>query len=124
MSTEARRPLGVTLVAIIAWLSGAWGLVQGIIALIQGIPTWNVMAAWIAIFIGAITILVSLGLFRGDSSARLVVLIVFAVNVLVYGSTAAAGGLPWVVAIPTIVLALLGIVLLFTPRANRFFRRS
>jgi len=116
------RPLGVTLVAIIAWLSGAWSIVQGIIALIQGIPTWNVFAAWVTIFIGAITILVSVGLLRGDPSSRLVVTIVFAVNVVVNGATAAGGGLPWAVAIPPIVLGLLGIILLFTPRANRFFR--
>ena len=50
---SSSRPLGVTLVAIIAWLSGAWSIVQGIIALIQGIPTWNVFAAWVTIFIGA-----------------------------------------------------------------------
>jgi hypothetical protein len=116
------RPFGVTLVAIIAWLSGAWSIVQGVIALIQGIPTWNVLAAWVTILIGAVTIAVSLGVFRGDPSARLVLLIVFAVNVLVHGATAAAGGLPWAVAIPTIVLGLLGIVLLFTPRANTYFR--
>jgi len=119
----ASRPFGVTLVAIIAWLSGAWSIVQGIVALIQGIPTWNVFAAWVTIFIGAITILVSLGLFRGDPSARVVVTIVFVVNVLIAGATAASGGIPWAAAIPTIVLGLLGIVLLFTPRANAFFRR-
>ena len=119
---SSSRPLGVTLVAIIAWLSGAWSIVQGIIALIQGIPTWNVFAAWVTIFIGAITIIVSLGLFNGDPTSRLVVTIVFAVNVVVFGATAAGGGLPWVVAIPTIVLGLIGILLLFLPRANSFFR--
>lgn len=116
------RPFGVTLVAIIAWLSGAWSVVQGIVALIQGIPTWNVFAAWVTIFIGAITIIVSLGLFKGDPSARIVVTIVFVVNVLVAAATASSGGIPWEIAIPTIVLGLLGILLLYVGRANEFFR--
>lgn len=116
------RPFGVTLVAIIAWLTGAWGIVQGIIALIAGAPTWNVFAAWVMIFIGAITIVVSLGLFKGDPSARILVTVVFAVNVLVAAATAASEGISWPAAIPTIVLGLLGILLLFTPRANAFFR--
>ncbi len=116
------RPFGVTLVAIIAWLSGAWSIVQGVIALIQGIPTWNVLAAWVTIFIGAITIVVSLGLFKGDPTSRIVVLIVLGVNVIIHAVTASAGGLPWPAALPAIVLGLLGIVLLFTPRANAYFR--
>jgi uncharacterized membrane protein HdeD (DUF308 family) len=116
------RPFGVTLVAVLAWLTGAWGIIQGIIALIAGMPTWNVFAAWVMIFIGAITIVVSLGLFKGDPSARILVVIVLAVNILVAGATAASEGISWLAAIPSFALALLGILLLFLPRANAFFR--
>jgi len=118
----ASRPFGVTLVAIIAWVSGAWGVVQGIIALIAGAPTWNVFAAWVMIFFGAITIVVSLGLLKGDPTARILVTVVLAINGLVAAATAASEGISWPAAIPPVVLGLLGIVLLFTPRANAFFR--
>src|SRR6478752_4767803 len=102
----ASRPFGVTLVAIIAWVSGAWGIVQGIIALIAGAPTWNVFAAWVMIFLGAITIVVSLGLLKGDPTARILVTVVLAVNALIAAATAASEGITWPAAIPSVVLAL------------------
>ena len=42
-----------------------------------------------ALWIFAITIVVSLGLFKGDPSSRILVIVVFAVNVLVASATAA-----------------------------------
>lgn len=118
----ASRPIGVTLVAVIAWIAGAWDIVQGVLGVVAGLATWNVLGSWVLVFIGALTIAVSLGLFRGNPSARLVVVIVFALGALVAAALMAIGSAPWG-GIPTIVLGIVGIVLLFTDRANAFFRR-
>jgi uncharacterized membrane protein HdeD (DUF308 family) len=117
----ASRPIGVTIVAVIAWLNGVWNIIQGILGVIAGFATWNVLGSWLLVFIGALTVVVSLGLFRGNPSARLVVAIVFVVGALVAGALIAAGSPLWS-GIPTIVLGLVGIVLLYTGRANAFFR--
>lgn len=119
----ARRPAGVTIVAVLAWLSGALQIATGIL-LLAGVgarPGSSPAPPWAAIVVGAITIIVSLGLFRGSNGARVLTAIVFVANIvsavvvlLAHGvsGTAVAGGL----------LALIGLVLLFTRKANAFFR--
>lgn len=67
------------------------------------------------------TILVSLGLFRGSNGARILVTIVFLLNI-VGAILLAVNGVPIWAVIASIVLPLLGIILLFTSRANEFFR--
>ena len=116
------RPLGVTVVAVIAWLSGVWNIIQGVLALIAGAATWNVLVPWVLIFLGALVVVVSLGLFRGDRTARLVVAIVLGISLLMLIALVTTGGATLWSALPSMVLELLGIVLLFTPRANTFFR--
>lgn len=112
------RPFGVTLVAIIAWITGAIQIVGGIFSLFGG----QVTAGVVAIIIGIITIAVSLGLFRGSNGARIVVTIVFLLNIVssLYFAIAMNGSI-WA-AIGAGVLPLIGLILLYTSRANAFFR--
>lgn len=112
------RPFGVTLVAIIAWITGALQIISGVLWLFSGDLTVGVTA----MIIGFITILVSLGLFGGSNFARILTAIVFLLNIAgsVYVMFAFPGQL-WS-AVGATILPLIGLLLLFSSRANAFFR--
>lgn len=114
------RPFGVTLVAIIAWITGALQIISGVIALFSS----QVSLGVVAIVIGIITILVSLGLFGGRNGARVIVAIIFLLNIagsiwLMISHPAAFWS-----AVGSLILPLLGLILLFTSRANAFFAKN
>lgn len=120
-----RRPAGVTLVAVLAWIGGALQLVLGLLALYgvlhpDGIPA---AALWVTVVIGAITVLVSFGLFGGSNVARVLVTISLAISLANALLQAALHPTPDIVAASAIsgILALIGILLLYTRRANSFF---
>lgn len=113
-----RRPFGVTLVAIIAWITGALQIIAGVLLMIGGEIAYGI----IAMLIGFITILVSLGLFGGSNGARILTAVVFVLNIAgsVYLMITEPSQL-WT-AVGSAVLPLIGLLLLFTSRANSFFR--
>jgi hypothetical protein len=111
------RPFGVTLVAVIAWISGALQVLSGIFALFAFRP----FIGTVSIVIGIITILVSIALFGGRSGARVIVTIVFLLNI---------GAALWIAfsqpdqmlgALLGAILPLIGMILLYTTRANAYF---
>jgi len=117
------RPGGVTLIAVIAWISGAVNIIAGILMLIAGLMAPD--ALWyglIQLVLGVITIAVSFGLLRGGSTARVVVTIVFvldlisAVFVIFFQQAVIWSG------VVSGILVLIGLVLLWTRPANEFFR--
>lgn len=112
------RPAGVTVVAIIAWISGALQIVSGIIQILPGGQNFGA-GVW-AIIVGVVTIIVSLGLFRGSNAARIVVTIVFALN-LVSAIFLLFSPFTFWSALFSGALALIGILLLYTKPANRYF---
>lgn len=115
------RPGGVTLVAVLAWLSGALQILTGLLILF-GAQGGGAGLAWANIIVGAIVIIVSLGLFRGNNAARIVVAIVFAINLITAIVTMFLHpALLWSSLIGA-ALALIGLLLLFSQRANEFFR--
>lgn len=120
--TAASRPFGVTLVAIIAWITGVLQIISGVLEFMSGGAEGQSWAPVAAIAFGALIILVSLGLFRGNSVSRVMVAIVFVMNI-VLGVLAVVQGLAdWWSAVWTVGLPLVGLVLLFSAKANRFFR--
>ncbi|MBD3757067.1 MAG: hypothetical protein MIJ73_05680 [Microbacterium aurum] len=112
------RPFGVTLVAIIAWINGAWDILVGIFSILPGGTS-----IWVGPFLivfGIITILVSLGLFGGRNWARVLTAILFVLNLL--GAVALLfQGQIWQ-GIGGAILPVIGLALLFSERANAFFR--
>jgi hypothetical protein len=108
-----QRPFGVTLVAIIAWLNGLFEIIGGIFHVF----TW---AGIVSIILGIITIAVSLGLFRGSGTARTILAIVFAVNV-VFAIVAGFNGLDLWAVIGAAVLPVIGLIILYSKKANAFF---
>jgi hypothetical protein len=118
------RPGGVTLIAVLAWISGAVNIIAGILLLIAGLMAPD--ALWyglIQLALGIITIAVSFGLLRGSSTARALVTAVFvldlisAVFVVFFQQAVIWSG------IVSGILVLIGLVLLWTRPANEFFRR-
>ncbi len=110
-----QRPFGVTLVAIIAWINGLFTIISGIFHIFS----W---AGWVSILLGVITIAVSLGLFRGSNTARTILAIVFAIDIIlaiVAWFTVDGFGL-WAT-IGASVLPLIGLIILYTKKANAFF---
>lgn len=125
-----QRPLGVTIVAVLAWISGLFNIIGGILLIISGLATTSqnrglsVTTAIISILIGIVVIIVSLGLFRGSNGARIIVTVVFVLNIVnavvqLFSHTESV----WtaiVAALPSII----GLVLLYTKSANAFFDGS
>ena len=117
------RPGGVTLVAVIAWINGLLALIAGIIVLTAGGGDAALATVgWVQVVIGVITILVGIGLLSGNNLSRILATIVFVLNLgsAIYVMFAAPGQL-WS-AIISGLLALIGLVLLYSARANEFFR--
>ena len=110
------RPVGVTIVAVIAWIIGAIQIVGAILALIAGAG----IDAWAVLIVGILTIAVSLGLFRGSNAARIIMAVVFTLN-LVVAVWAIVIGVDFWDQIVAAVLAIVGLVFLFSAKANAFF---
>jgi nitrate reductase gamma subunit len=117
------RPGGVTVVAVLAWISGAVNIIAGILLLIASIMAPD--ALWyglIQLLLGMVTIVLSVGLLRGRPNARIVVTVVFVLNlisalfVIFFQQAQVWSGVVSGVAV------VIGLVLLWTRRANEFFR--
>ncbi|WP_173921694.1 hypothetical protein [Agromyces sp. Marseille-P2726] len=121
------RPGGVTLVAIIAWINGVLTLITGILLLVGGAASdaapvmW---VAWLSIIIGILTIAVGVGLLRGNNTARIVAAVVFALNLVSAVITMFTAPNQLWSAIISAALAVIGLVLLFSEKANEFFRTA
>lgn len=133
MSNTAARPGGVTLVAVLTWISGALDVLGGTILLFQtsvaatvdmfGGASQLIASAIFSILIGVVVIAIAGALLRGSSSARVVITVFEVLSIM--------GGVFLAIANPAgaigeyigIVLSLVVIFLLWTGRANAFFRR-
>ena len=110
------RPVGVTIVAVIAWIIGAIQIISAIIALIAGAG----FDAWAVLIVGILTIAVSLGLFRGSNAARIIMAVIFVLN-LVVAVWAIVIGVDFWDQVVAAILAIIGLVFLFSAKANAFF---
>ena len=115
------RPLGVTLVAIIAWLSGLLQIIGSIIVIIAGVfITWPAILGWISLVIGAVTLAVGVGLWRGNQTARTIATIVFVINIVFEVLGMFNGESLWS-AIAGSALSIIGLILLYTRAARQYF---
>ena len=116
-----QRPLGVTLVAIIAWISGFLQIIGSIFVIIAGLfITWPAIVGWISLIIGAVTLAVGVGLWRGNSTARTIAAIVFVINIALEVLGMFNGESLWS-AIGGSILSIIGLILLYTRSARRYF---
>ena len=132
MSNSVDRPGGVTLVAVLTWISGALDILGGTILLFQtsiastveqfGGASQLMASAIFSILIGAVVIVVAVGLMRGSSGARIVITIFEVLSImssifLAIAYPAGAIGEYFGVAIALVIIALI-----WTRRASAFFR--
>lgn len=121
----AKRPAGVTLIAILTWISAALHILLGILVLRGVLSSDGVtdLSAWIAIGVGIVTFLVSVGLFSGSNLARILVTISLLLSVtasIILIADDPAGDIAGpIIAAAT---AIIGLILLYTGRAADFFR--
>lgn len=111
-----QRPGGVTLVAVIAWLNGLFTIISGVFHIFS----W---AGWAQIVVGILTIAVSLGLFRGSNLARMILAVIFVIDIVVaVVAWFTVDGFGLWATLGASILPLIGLILLFSPKANAFFR--
>ena len=123
----AQRPGGVTLVAVIVWIQGLLTLIGGIIALIGAFAPGVVGGAFLAvaiisIIIGIITIAVGFGLLRGSNGARILTTIVLVISLATAIFSMFSTNSFWSQLVSAL-LAVIGLILLYTQRANDYFRQ-
>lgn len=132
MSDSARRPGGVTLVAVLTWISGLLDIFSGTILLFQtsrsatveqfGGESQLVASALLTILIGVVIIVVAIGLLRGNNASRIVITIFEMLSII--GSVFLAIAYPAgaIAEYFSIALAVIVLILLWTRRASEFFR--
>jgi hypothetical protein len=122
-----RRPGGVTLVAVLVILNGVLQIVGGVLAL-AGLAAagagGGAVVAVIPLVLGILTFLVGLSLLRGGQIARGLTTVVLAIDLAyaIFGIFQSMGSSAIWSPILSGVLALIGIILLWTKRASAFFR--
>ncbi len=132
MSAAARRPLGVTLIAVLAWLEGALNIVAGALLLVlqhePGVrdawsdPAALITSAILTILFGLVVVLVAGGLLRGSNGARIVVTVVEVLAIAGDAFTAWAFPAQFAWSAIGALVSLIVIILLWTGRASDFFR--
>jgi len=119
------RPAGVTFVAVLAWLSALLQILLSILILtgVLSVPSVSIPSTWFALLVGVVTLLVSFGLFGGRKIARVIVTVSLALTILgaVLQAIVHQDANVLVGSLITALLALAGIVMLHTARANSFF---
>lgn len=113
----ASRPGGVTLVAVLTWISGAIYIIVGGLGLFPG--GQDFWSSLLQIVLGIVVVSVAGGLLRGSNLSRIIITIVQAIAVI-----AAVVGLftgpNWSAVIAGIFPAIV-LILLWSGRANEFF---
>lgn len=132
MSNSVARPVGVTVVAVLAWISGLLDIIGGTLLLFQtsvastveqfGGASQLIASALLEILIGVVVIVVAIGLLRGNAASRVVITIFQILSIIAsvffaIAYPAGAIGEYFSIAIAAIVL-----LLLWTGRASAFFR--
>lgn len=121
----AKRPAGVTLIAVLTWISAALHILLGILVLrgILSADGVSDLSAWIAIGVGIVIFCVSVGLFSGSNIARILVTLSLSASILAAVVLVADDPTgPIVGPIISAATAVIGIILLYTGRAGDFFR--
>jgi hypothetical protein len=123
---QDKRPLGVILTAILAFLVGLAQVLSGIWLIIEPDTVGGLWQAGFVFFVGALAIVVGFALLQGDRLARIVATVAFVLNVLVgiLGVFLVPIGAPWAIGTFGSLLALVAIILLWTGRSSEFFRTA
>jgi len=126
------RPGGVTLVAVLAWISGVLDIIGGSLLLFQtsvyatverfGGASQLIASALFTILVGVVVIVVAVGLLRGNNASRVVITVFQMLSII--GSVFLAIAYPAgaIAEYFSIAVAVIVLLLLWTRRASAFFR--
>ena len=127
-----KRPLGVTIVAALAILSGAFDIIGGIVLLAGqgdaelaeafGGTGMLVTVAAVSIVIGVAILIIAVGLLRGNAVARVAATAVQVFSLVMSIWVAIAQPSSLGTEIPSALLAIAVLVLLWSGEASRYFR--
>ncbi len=94
---QVKRPGGVTLVAVLTWISGLLDIIGGTLLLFQtsvaataeafGGASGLITSAIVSILIGAIVIVVANGLLRGSAVSRMVITVIEVLSIVARSSS-------------------------------------
>jgi hypothetical protein len=127
-----KRPFGITIVAVLAILSGAFDVIGGIallaaqgdaeLAAAVGGSGMVVTLAIVSIVLGAAILVIAFGLLRGNAVARIAATVVqvFSLAMSIWVGIAQPSSLG--TEIPSALLAIAVLVLLWSGEASRYFR--
>ena len=127
-----RRPGGVTLVAVLAWISGALDIVGGVLLLfMQNDPEMQrafggsaglLTTAIVGILFGVIVVAVANGLLRGRNIARLIVTVVQVLSITAGIFTSIAAPTLISTELVGVIIAVIVLILLWTRSASAYFQ--
>lgn len=118
---RTRPAAGIVLVGVLAWVSGILQLFAGVILLLASDAD---VTGWLHIVVGLVTFPVCLGLFRARASARAIVTVVFLLELAAAVVSVIEVQYLAYAAVTSAALAVLGLVLLYTPSANASVRTA
>lgn len=123
VTSPTRRPGGVVLIAVLAWISAVAEILSGILVLTGILSRVNVSTetAWIAIVVGVVSFVISFFLFTGSNVARILMTISFVVSLLTSIFAVITHPADFVGLIASGLGAVIGLALLYTRRANAYF---
>ena len=119
------RPISVTIIALIAAVGGVLQVISGFLLIFD----WETGSVWqgtIDVAVGFLVLIFGLLLLRGSRLARLLATAVLVLSIVASLLTGflVPPGWTWAGGLVAGLLALVALVLLWTPRASRFFRRG
>jgi hypothetical protein len=124
----AKRPGGVTLVAVIVWIQGfLTGLGGALLMIGANTPNGNLagmnVAGLVSLILGIVTIIVGVGLLRGSGTARVLTTVVLVLSIAsaVYAMVTTGNVAAQLV---SLLLAVIGLILLYTKAASDYFRSA
>ncbi|WP_285024978.1 hypothetical protein [Plantibacter sp. ME-Dv--P-122b] len=124
----AKRPGGVTIVAVIVWIQGFLSALGGALLMIgANTPNGNLqgmnVVGLVSLILGIITIIVGVGLLRGSSVARVLTTIVLVLSIAsaVYAMVTTGNVATQII---SLLLAVIGLILLYTKAASDYFRSA
>jgi hypothetical protein len=123
-----KRPTLVTVVAVLTVISGVLSVIAGFLWLFlppdassNGL-TWRLVGI-VYLIVGVVELAVARGLLRGNPTARIVFAVTMAVNLIVSLGAAISSDTSRGLSFVDVVLVIVALVILYTPKANAFFGR-
>ncbi len=131
-TVDARRPGGVTVIGVLAYVGGIVDIVGGSMllvlvtgaAIVQNPVTGGLLTAITIIVAGIVVVAIAGALLRGSNLARLIFTVVRTISIVTQVVALTSGGIALFAGIVSVPISAIVLSWLWTPRANAYFRSS